>query len=408
MFDVSKIRKDFPMLDNKIMQGHPLVYFDSAATSLKPKCVIEAMNDYYFNYNSNVHRGDYDIAAKADSTYEMAREKIASFINASNKEVIFTSGTTASLNLVALGYGLNNLKENDEIILNEAEHASNILPWYELADRLKLKIKFAPLNDKGQVTVDAIASTITENTKLISIAYVSNVLGSVNDVKEIIKLAHQKNIVVVVDAAQAVPHMKVDVKDLDCDFLAFSGHKMCGPTGIGVLYGKYELLNELDPINLGGGMNESFDNIDEVFLKPLPTRLEAGTPNIAGAIGLGAAIEYISNIGIEKITEHEQTLRKKLITKLNEISHINIINEESDSGIIAFNVDGVFAQDVAVYLNKYNICVRAGNHCAKILKNEVGVKNTVRISIYYYNTEDEINRLADLLKDKNKIINEML
>ena len=255
MLDVKKIRLDFPMLDNKIMQGHDLVYFDSAATSLKPKCVIEAMNDYYFNYNSNVHRGDYDIAAKADQTYEKAREVIASFINANKNEVIFTSGTTQSINLIALGYALNNLNENDEIILNEAEHASNILPWYDIASKKNIKIVFAPLNENGQVTVEAIKSVMTNNTKLISIAYVSNVLGTVNDVKEIIKFAHENNIVVAVDAAQAVPHMKVDVKDLDCDFLAFSAHKMCGPTGIGILYGKYDLLLKTDSLMYGGGMN---------------------------------------------------------------------------------------------------------------------------------------------------------
>ena len=237
---------------------------------------------------------------------------------------------------------------------------------------------------------------------------ITNVIGDLRPIKEICELAHQNNIFVVVDGAQSVPHIKTDVQDLDCDFLAFSGHKMCGPTGIGILYGKYELLDSLIPQNLGGGMNESFDNIDEVYLKPLPTRLEAGTPNIEGAIGLGAAIEFLNQIGIENITNHERTLRKYLVDQLKEIEHINIINEESDSGIVAFNVENIFAQDVAVYLNKYNICVRAGNHCAKILKNEVGVKNTVRASIYLYNTTQEIDKLVNLLKDKNKIIDEML
>jgi cysteine desulfurase/selenocysteine lyase len=237
---------------------------------------------------------------------------------------------------------------------------------------------------------------------------ITNVIGDIRPIKEICEYAHQNNIFVVVDGAQSVPHIKTDVQDLDCDFLAFSGHKMCGPTGIGILYGKYELLNELEPLNLGGGMNESFDSVEEVYLKPLPIRLEAGTPNIEGAIGLGAAVEYLSKIGLDNITNHEQTLRNYLVKKLKEIPHISIINEESDSGIVAFNVDDIFAQDVAVYLNKYNICVRAGNHCAKILKNEVGVKNTVRVSIYIYNTKEEIDTLVNLLKDKNKIINEML
>lgn len=396
-------REEFPMLNTNY------IYLDNGATTWKPQSVIQKITDYYTKYTANAHRGDYDISLKVDNEYEGARDIVKEFINAkSRKEVIFTSGTTDSLNIIAEGFFKYNLEPGDEIIITESEHASNVLPWFRLAKTNGVVVKYCPLDDNHYVTLNNLKKVITPNTKVISLAMITNVIGDLRPIKEICELAHQNNIFVVVDGAQSVPHIKTDVQDLDCDFLAFSGHKMCGPTGIGVLYGKYELLNELDPINLGGGMNESFDNIDEVFLKPLPTRLEAGTPNIAGAIGLGAAIEYISNIGIEKITEHEQTLRKKLITKLKEISHINIINEESDSGIIAFNVDGVFAQDVAVYLNKYNICVRAGNHCAKILKNEVGVKNTVRISIYYYNTEDEINRLADLLKDKNKIINEML
>lgn len=397
-------REDFPMLNNT-----NYIYLDNGATTWKPLPVINKITEYYTKYTANAHRGDYDISLKVDNEYEGARDIVKDFINAkSRKEIVFTSGTTDSLNIIAEGFFKKNLEPGDEIIITESEHASNVLPWFRLAKTNGVIVKYCPLDDNHYVTLNNLKKVITPNTKVISLAMITNVIGDLRPIKEICELAHQNNIFVVVDGAQSVPHIKTDVQDLDCDFLAFSGHKMCGPTGIGVLYGKYELLNELDPINLGGGMNESFDNIDEVFLKPLPTRLEAGTPNIAGAIGLGAAIEYISNIGIEKITEHEQTLRKKLITKLNEISHINIINEESDSGIIAFNVDGVFAQDVAVYLNKYNICVRAGNHCAKILKNEVGVKNTVRISIYYYNTEDEINILADLLKDKNKIINEML
>ena len=398
MFDVSKIRKDFPMLDNKIMQGHPLVYFDSAATSLKPKCVIEAMNDYYFNYNSNVHRGDYDIAAKADSTYEMAREKIASFINASNKEVIFTSGTTASLNLVALGYGLNNLKENDEIILNEAEHASNILPWYELADRLKLKIKFAPLHDKGQVTVDAIASTITENTKLISIAYVSNVLGSVNEVKEIIKLAHQKNIVVVVDAAQAVPHMKVDVKELDCDFLAYTAHKMCGPTGIGILYGKYDLLLKTSSISYGGGMNAKFDNCQNMLLKKPPYRFEGGTPAIAEVIGFARAIDYLNEIGMDNIHNYEKEIKEYAVKRLKELDNVIIYNDSNESGIITFNIKDVFCQDAGTFFNSKGIAVRSGHHCAKLLPNHLHVIGTVRASLYFYNTKEEIDIFVETCK----------
>ena len=396
-------REEFPMLNTNY------IYLDNGATTWKPQSVIQKITDYYTKYTANAHRGDYDISLKVDNEYEGARDIVKEFINAkSRKEVIFTSGTTDSLNIIAEGFFKNNLEPGDEIIITESEHASNVLPWFRLAKTNGVVVKYCPLDDNHYVTLNNLKKVITPNTKVISLAMITNVIGDLRPIKEICEFAHQQNIFVVVDGAQSVPHIKTDVQDLDCDFLAFSGHKMCGPTGIGVLYGKYELLNELEPINLGGGMNESFDTIDQVYLKPLPTRLEAGTPNIAGAIGLGAAIEFLTSIGMDNVKEHEQTLRKKLVNKLKEIPHISIINEESDSGIIAFNVDGVFAQDVAVYLNKHNICVRAGNHCAKILKNEVGVKNTVRISIYIYNTEEEINKIADLLKDKNKIIDEML
>ena len=396
-------REEFPMLNTNY------IYLDNGATTWKPQSVIQKITDYYTKYTANAHRGDYDISLKVDNEYEGARDIVKEFINAkSRKEVIFTSGTTDSLNIIAEGFFKYNLEPGDEIIITESEHASNVLPWFRLAKTNGVVVKYCPLDDNHYVTLNNLKKVITPNTKVISLAMITNVIGDLRPIKEICEFAHQQNIFVVVDGAQSVPHIKTDVQDLDCDFLAFSGHKMCGPTGIGVLYGKYELLNELEPINLGGGMNESFDTIDQVYLKPLPTRLEAGTPNIAGTIGLGAAIEFLTSIGMDNVTEHEQTLRKKLVNKLKEIPHISIINEESDSGIIAFNVDGVFAQDVAVYLNKHNICVRAGNHCAKILKNEVGVKNTVRISIYIYNTEEEINKIADLLKDKNKIIDEML
>lgn len=396
-------REDFPMMNTNY------IYLDNGATTWKSKYVIEKINDYYTKYTANAHRGDYDISLKVDNEYESSRDTIKEFINAKTRqEIIFTSGTTDSLNIIAEGFFKQNLEPGDEIIITESEHASNVLPWFRLAKTNGVVIKFCPLDDNHYVTLNNLKKVVTPNTKLISLAMITNVIGDLRPIKEICEFAHQNNIFVVVDGAQSVPHIKTDVQDLDCDFLAFSGHKMCGPTGIGILYGKYELLENLEPINLGGGMNESFDTVNDVYLKPLPTRLEAGTPNIEGAIGLGAAAEYLSKIGFNNITNHEHTLRKRLISKLKEIPHINIVNEESDSGIVAFNVDGIFAQDVAVYLNKYNICVRAGNHCAKILKNEVGVKNTVRISIYFYNTIEEIDKLADLLKDKNKILNEML
>lgn len=396
-------REDFPMINSHY------IYLDNGATTWKPKYVIDKINDYYTKFTANAHRGDYDISLKVDNEYESSRDIIKEFINAKTRqEIIFTSGTTDSINIIADGFFKQNLEPGDEVIITESEHASNVLPWFRLAKTNGVVIKFCPLDDNHYVTLNNLKKVISSKTKVISLAMITNVIGDLRPIKEICEYAHQNNIFVVVDGAQSVPHIKTDVQDLDCDFLAFSGHKMCGPTGIGILYGKYELLDAIEPKNLGGGMNESFDTVDDVFLKPLPTRLEAGTPNIEGAIGLGATVEYLNKIGMEKITAHEQELRKILINKLKNISHINIVNEESDSGVIAFNVDGIFAQDVAVYLNKYNICVRAGNHCAKILKNEVGVKNTVRVSIYLYNTLEEINKLADLLKDKNKILNEML
>lgn len=396
-------REDFPMINSNY------IYLDNGATTWKPRKVLDKINDYYTKYTANAHRGDYDISLKVDMYYEEARDIVKDFINAKKRsEIIFTSGTTESLNMIATGFFKGLLEPGDEIIITESEHASNILPWFRLAKSNGVIIKYCPLDDNHYVTMNNLKSVITPKTKLISLAMITNVIGDLRPIKEICEYAHQNNIFVVVDGAQSVPHIKTDVQDLDCDFLAFSGHKLGGPTGIGVLYGKSELLNALEPVNLGGGMNESFDTIDEVYLKELPTKLEAGTPNIEGAIGLGEAIKYITNIGLDKIHAYEMNLREECVQKLKEIPHINIINEESDSGIITFYVDDIFAQDVAVYLNKYNVCVRAGNHCAKILKNEVGVKNTVRISIYFYNTKEELDKVVSLLKDKNKILDEML
>ncbi len=396
-------REDFPLLKEEI------IYFDNGATSLKPKCVIDKMVDYYTNYPANAHRGDYDLSYKVDREYESTRELVKDFINAQYlEEIVFTSGATESLNMITNGFFANLLEPGDEVLITTSEHASNVLPWFNLANKKGIKISYIPLDNNYYVTIDNLKRVIKPETKVISIAGITNVIGDIRPIKEICKLAHENNIFVVVDGAQMVPHMKVDVQDLDVDFLAFSAHKMCGPTGVGVLYGKKELLEHLEPIILGGGMNESFDNPSEVILSELPTRLEAGTRNIAGVIGFGEAIKYLNKIGMDNIHKQEISLRKYLIDKLLPLKYIDIINIESDSGIVTFNVSGVFSQDVAYYLNKYNICVRAGNHCAKILKTSVGVNNTVRVSLYFYNTFEEIDSLVELLSDYDKIIKEMI
>ena len=396
-------RDDFPILKEDI------IYFDSGATALKPQCVIDEITKYYSLYSANAHRGDYDISYKVDEKIAETRNLVKNFINAKNvEEIIFTYGATDSLNMVADGFFRLYLDEKDEILITKSEHASNVLPWFRLAKDIGCHIRYIDLDNDSYVTLENVKRAITKNTKVIALAEITNVIGDKRPIREIAKLAHENNAFLVVDGAQSVPHIPVDVSDLDVDFLAFSGHKMMGPTGIGVLYGRRELLEKLVPTRLGGGMNESFDNEDEVYLKELPERLEAGTINIAGIIGLGAAIKYLNNIKMENIENRERFLRKYLIDELVKIPHIDILNLESDSGIVSFNVDGIFSQDVAYYLNKYNICVRAGNHCAKMLKDQVKVTNSIRVSLYYYNTESEIDELVSLLKSKDKILKEML
>jgi len=395
-------RNDFNMLDSE------LVYLDNGATTLKPKILGETISDYYNNYSANAHRGDYDISLKVDTMYEKTRHLVREFINASSvKEIVFTSGTTDSLNKIINGYFKNYLKENDEVLITKSEHASNVLPWFELVDTNKIKVNYIALDKDYKLTLENVKKAITNNTKVISIAHITNVVGDIRPVKEIIDYAHSKGILVVLDGAQSVPHIKIDVENLDVDFLAFSAHKMCGPTGVGVLYGKEYLLENLYPTVVGGGMNASFSSQNVRIYDDLPHRLEAGTPNIAGVIGFGKIIEYLNEIGMENIHNYENKLRTKLINELKQIPNIIIYNEFSNSGIVTINYKDVFAQDLAIYLNKYNICVRAGNHCAKILKEELGIKNTVRISLYFYNDENDIEKLVTALKNpnlKNEII----
>ncbi|MFI3260434.1 MAG: cysteine desulfurase [bacterium] len=396
-------REDFKMFDSDI------IYFDNGATTFKPNVVIDSMTDYYQNYCANAHRGDYDISYKVDIEYEKARDVLKTFINASSREeIVFTSGATESLNMIATGFFEKFLEPNDEILITESEHASNILPWFKLAQKKNLKVNYIQLDENYHVTLENVKKSITSKTKVIAIAEITNVIGDLRPIKEITKLAHENDIFVVVDAAQSIPHKKIDVIDSDVDFLVASAHKMCGPTGVGLLYGKKDLLEELDPTSLGGGMNESFKDVYEIYLKELPFRLEAGTPNIAGVIGYSKAADYLMNIGLNNINEYEIKLRKYLVDKMIKIPHIDIINLEADSGIVSFNVDGIFPQDVAYYLNDYNICLRAGNHCAKNLENATKVKNTLRISLYFYNTESEIDALIELLENKNKIEEEII
>ena len=389
-------REDFNMLNTNI------IYFDNGATTLKPKLLSETISDYYNNYSANAHRGDYDISLKVDTLYEQTREEVRNFINAKSiKEIIFTSGTTDSLNMIVNGYFKYYLKSNDEVLITKSEHASNSLPWYELSDEIGIKVNYIPLDENLKITLENVKKSINKNTKVISIAHITNVVGDIRPIKEIIEYAHSLGILVVIDGAQSVPHIKYDVQELDIDFLAFSAHKMCGPTGLGILYSKYEYLNNLKPTRVGGGMNSIYSSNQERIYNELPHRLEAGTPNIADVIAFGKIISYLNNIGLENIEKHEKDLRNYAIKRLKEINNIIIYNETSESGIIAFNYKDIFSQDLAIYLNKYNICVRAGNHCAKILKEEIGIKNTCRISFYFYNTYSEIDKLIEVLKNPN-------
>ena len=391
-------REDFPMLNQDY------IYFDNGATTFKPNKVIQSVVDYYTKYTANSHRGDYDLSQKVDYLYESTRDVVKNFIKANNsKEIIFTSGTTMSLNMIVFGFMKYFLKPGDEVLITKAEHASNVLPWLELEKEIGIVVKYIPLDDKHKVTIENVKNSITKNTKVISLAYVTNVIGDVRPIKEIASLIHANDGLIVVDGAQSVPHIKTDVAYDDIDFLAFSGHKMLAPTGIGVLYAKEKYLELMKPISYGGGMNSRFESNKEVEYKELPLRLEAGTQNIAGVLGLQAAIKYIEEIGIDKIHEHEMELKNYLLNKLKEIDNIEIYNQESDSGIIVFNIKNIFSEDTSRYLNHYHICVRAGNHCTKMVKDEIGIKNTCRISFYLYNTKEEIDKLIEVLKDNKKI-----
>jgi len=401
--NIKDIRSQFPILDQEV-NGKPLVYLDSSATSQKPLQVIEAIEKYYHEINSNVHRGVHTLGTRATDAYEGAREKVRKFINAkSTQEVIFTRGTTTSLNTVAASYAAANLKAGDEIVITYMEHHSNIIPWQQVARRTGAQLKYIPLQEDGTISLDDVRATITANTKIVSVMQVSNVLGVINPVKEIAQIAHDHGAIMVVDGAQSAPHMKIDVQDLDCDFLAFSGHKMCGPTGIGVLYGKKHLLENMEPIEFGGEMID-FVQLQESTWKELPWKFEAGTPIIAGAIGLGAAIDFLNEVGLDQIAEHEHKLAAYALEKMSAVEGMTIygpLDAAKRAGLITFNLSDVHPHDVATVLDAEGIAVRAGHHCAQPLMRWLKASATARASFYLYNTEDDIDKLVEgLVKTK--------
>lgn len=397
MINFEKIRADFPMLQGKQMHGHPLVYLDSAATTFKPKVVLDAIGRYYTDMTANAHRGDYDLSHDVDEAYEGVRAKVARFLNAPDvREIVFTSGASGSLNLVAYGLGEFWLKPGDEVLLTEAEHASNVLPWFKVTKDKKASIGFIPLDGEGRLTPENVKLALTPQTKVVSIAHVTNVMGYIADIKAIAEIVHAHGALLVVDGAQSVPHMKTDVQALDIDFLAFSGHKMLGPTGVGVLYGRYDLLLKMPPFLMGGGMSTRFDTCGEVVLALPPHKFEAGTPPIEGVIGLGAAVDYLSELGLDEIHAYEGELRRYAIEKLKKLDNVILYNEHAEAGIITFNIKDVFAQDAASLFNTYGIAVRAGQHCAKILMDYLGTVATVRASINFYNTKADIDRFVDV------------
>lgn len=390
------LKKDFPILFQQVNEEN-LVYLDNAATTQKPKEVIETLNYYYEHDNANVHRGVHTLAERATKEYEAARENVRKFINASSiKEILFTRGTTTSLNWVAQSYGMNNLTAQDEILISYGEHHANLIPWQQVAKKTGAKLVYVALDENGLVDENDFKQKLSTKTKLVSLAHVSNVIGAINPIKKFTTLAHEVGAVMVVDAAQSAPHMTIDVKDLDCDFLAFSGHKMLGPTGIGVLYGKESFLEKMEPVEFGGEMID-FVYLDEATWKELPWKFEAGTPNIAGAIGLSKAIDYLKQVGMENIEQHEKELVNYVLPKLKEIPGLTIYGPKDPSlhtGVISFNLDDVHPHDVATALDMEGIAVRAGHHCAQPLMTYLNVPATCRASFYLYNTKEDCDRLV--------------
>ena len=391
----NNIKKDFPILENK-----DIVYLDSSATTQKPIQVINAIEDYYKRYNANPHRGAYSLSIEATEEYENVRSKIAKFINARySEEIIFSKNATESLNLIAYSYGMDNLKKDDEVVLSIMEHHSNLVPWQKVTKLTESKLNYMYINENYEISDEEIESKITDKTKVVGIMHISNVLGTINDLKKIIKYAHKKGSIVIVDATQSIQHMSIDVQELDADFLVFSGHKMMAPLGIGVLYGKKELLNKMNPFLMGGDMIE-YVYEQETTYAPLPNKFEAGTQNVEGVIGLGAAIDYIEKLGYDNIQKIEKELLDYAMEKLSELDYLELYvtpNRENHSGVISFNIKGVHPHDVASILDTEGVCVRSGNHCAQPLLRYMGLDSTCRVSFYIYNTKEDVDKLVSAL-----------
>ena len=393
--EINNIKKDFPLLENE-----NITYLDSGATTQKPIQVIKAVEEFYQKYNANPHRGAYSLGVEATEQYENTRTKIAKFINAKHREeIIFSKNATESLNLIAYSYGLDNLKKDDEVVISIMEHHSNLVPWQKMTKQTGSKLNYMYINENYEISDEEIENKITDKTKIVGITHVSNVLGTINNVKKIIKYAHKKGAVVIVDASQSIPHMKIDVQDLDADFLVFSGHKMLAPLGIGVLYGKKEILNKMTPFLMGGDMIEYVYEQETTFA-PLPNKFEAGTQNVEGVIGLGDAIDYIENLGYDKIQEIEHEVisyARQELSKLDYLTLYTTPNEENHSSVISFNIKGVHPHDVASILDSEGVCVRSGNHCAQPLMRFLGIDSTCRASFYIYNTKEDVDKLVKAL-----------
>ena len=406
MYDVYEIRKQFPMLNsNKMMQGKPLVYLDNASTTLKPQCVIDAMNRYNTEITANSHRGDYDLCNQVDNEVLLCRKTVAKFVNSEVNEVVFTSGDTEALNLIAYGYVLKYLTKDDAILISEAEHASNVLPWFRISKLVGFKIYYIkPVNNR--ITPEAVKEALEEhrNIKLVSIAHVGNVLGYRAEISKIADMCHDFGALLAVDGAQSVPHIKTDFKGWNIDFLTFSGHKLCGPTGIGALIAKHDILQSMDPFHTGGGMNVTFKADGTCEPLDAPAKFEAGTLNLSGIMGLRAAIEFLMSLGMDNIERHEKELHDYLISRIKECKDLIIYNIDNDGGIFTFNRVGVFAQDEATLLNSKGIAVRSGQHCAKMIDALIGVPATVRMSTYLYTTKEEIDVFVDTLLEGGDIL----